>query len=152
MSKKYQLATVMAISSILNFAHLMPAKAETENSLRERLNELRRQDEIRREGQWINIGRMQVDWNSWKKHPDGVRTVWARPLAANESVQSIQPIWQAHMPITAIGLPTKLAIDCNSLKMSIKRGAGTWSKWKLPEKGSTGEEIILKICSEVSTN
>lgn len=152
MSKKNQLATAIAISLILNSAHLMPARAETENSLREKLNELRRQDETRREGQWINIGRMQVDWNSWKKHPNGVRTVWTRRLAANESIQSIQPIWQAYLPITEIGSTTELAIDCNSLKMSIKRGTGTWSQWKLPEKASTGEEIILKICSEVSTD
>lgn len=126
-------------------------EAQTRRDLEAELHRLRIQESAKHP-QWSKFGSIMVDWNSWRLHANGTRTVNILKNVNTEEENKITPIWRAQITPSTQLKSGRLAVDCKNLKTSQTKASGEWDGWSLPQASSKEEEIVLKICTKITDN
>ena len=153
---KYRLGKLLGLSTKVLLLTLIcmlseSTGAQTRQDLELELHRLRIQDNSKRP-QWSKFGSILVDWNSWRLHPNGSRTVDILKNINKAEDTLMAPIWRLQITPSPQLKRGRLAVDCKSLKTSQKRASGEWDEWMLPQASSKEEEIVLKVCAKIDKN
>ena len=90
---------------------------------------------------WRSFGACRYDWAGWKLMPDGVRTTAVQCGAA-----------AAAAPAQA----DKVAVYCDTFKLSVRTGDQAWSAWRLPfsaaESPARGgeDQMVAALCANAT--
>jgi hypothetical protein len=94
---------------------------------------------------WRPFGACSYDWSAWKLMATGVRTT---------SVQCGDTTTAGHLAEPAATSNTaSVAVHCDTLKLSLRRGDQAWSAWRLPysvaeSKERGGEDLmVVALCA-----
>jgi len=126
-------------------------EAQTRQDVETELHRLRIQENAKLP-QWSKFGSIMVDWNSWRLHANGTRTVNILKNVLTEEENKITAIWRAQITPSTQLKSGRLAVDCKNLKTSQTKASGDWDSWSLPKASSKEEEIVLKVCTKITEN
>ena len=104
--------------------------SEKEKALLQKINALKAP-------RWRAFGPCRYDWSGWKLMSDGVRTT------------SLQCGPETSPPVSE----EAVAVHCDTLKLSVRRGDQPWSAWRLPyaeaeSKERGGEDrMVASLCA-----
>jgi len=145
-----QLSKQILLLSMINILS-ESIEAQTRQDLETKLHRLRIQENAKHP-QWSKYGSIMVDWNSWRLHANGTRTVNILKNVDTEEENKITAIWRAQITPSTQLKSGRLAVDCKNLKTSQTKASGEWDPWSLPQASSKEEEIVLKICTKITDN
>ena len=126
-----------------------PPDPDAQQQLLEQLEE-RRQEMAER---WRRFGDIEVDWENWKPlegSPHVWVAPWRRAITRPISISSVK--WPEAVPRTgtAARLPDQaVAVDCTKLVINRQRLGSAWGQWRIPLKGSSGEDLLIQACSSL---